>query len=213
MKVSVYNLDGKSKESVEISDEIFGIKTNPDLIHQVFVSIASNRRQVLAHTKTRAERAGSGRKPWKQKGTGRARVGSVRTPIWRKGGVVFGPRKDRNYSKKTNKKMRIQATRMVIGEKIKSKSVFVLEKLDVKEKKTKYFAEILKNLKIKGSVLWSFETKEKDLRRLTNNLSKVDNILTSQLNVFDMLNRKYLIMSKESLTLLEKKYKSQAKKK
>jgi len=206
MEIAVHNLEGKEVEKIKVSDEVFGLETNPDLVHQVYVAIAGNKRQVLAHTKTRGERAGSGKKPWKQKGTGRARVGSVRTPVWRKGGVVFGPRKDRNFSQKVNRKMKSQAIKMVLGEKIKSQSLLVLNKFDVKDKKTKEFAKIISNLKIKGSTLWSFDSEEKDLRRLTNNLVKVSNILTSQLNVFDMLNTKYLILSQNSLKYLEDKY-------
>ena len=214
MEISVYNLEGKETGKAKISDKIFGLKVNNDLIHQVYVAISGNKRQVLAHTKTRGERAGSGRKPWRQKGTGRARVGSVRTPIWRKGGVVFGPTKDRNYSKKINRKMKIQATKMVLGEKFKDKTVFVLEDLkNVKEKKTKEFAKIMDNLKIKGSVLWSFEEKEKDLRKYVNNIAKSSNILTSQLNVFDVLNSKYLVLDKNSLDYLENKYKEEKVKK
>src|SRR3989339_2196997 len=119
MKIEVYNLAGKKIEDIEASDAVFGLPGNDELLHQVYVAISANQRQVLAHTKTRGERAGSGKKPWRQKGTGRARVGSVRTPVWKKGGVVFGPRKDRNFSQKINQKMKAQAIRMVLAEKLK----------------------------------------------------------------------------------------------
>lgn len=214
MEVSVYNLEGKETGKTKVSEDVFGLKTNTDLIHQVYVAISSNKRQVLAHTKTRAERAGSGRKPWKQKGTGRARVGSVRTPVWRKGGVAFGPTKDRNFSKNINRKMKIQATKMVLGEKLKEKTLLILEDFTaIKEKKTKEFAKILDNLKMQGSVLWSFEQETKDLRRCVKNLPKNSNILTNQLNVFDMLNSKYLVIDKNSLKFLEEKYKAEKVKK
>ncbi|MFZ5982686.1 MAG: 50S ribosomal protein L4 [Patescibacteria group bacterium] len=206
-KVKVYNLEGEEKEQLELSDSVFAVPMNEDLVHQVYVAIASNKRQVLAHTKTRGERAGSGKKPWRQKGTGRARVGSVRTPVWKKGGVVFGPRKDRNFSQKINQKMKAQAIRMVLAEKLKGGNLFVLDNLEAKEKKTKEYGKVVAGLGLKGSVLWSFESKEKDLRRYTRNLEKVSNILTGQLNVFDMLNTKNLVMSSESAKMLSEKYK------
>ena len=100
MKISVYNITGEEVEKMEVSENVFGVKKNDALIHQAMLAIQSNQRQVLAHTKNRGDRAGSGIKPWKQKGTGRARVGSVRNPAWKKGGVAFGPRNDRNFTKK-----------------------------------------------------------------------------------------------------------------
>src|SRR4030065_2872540 len=100
----VHNLEGKKTEELKLADSVFGLPDNDDLVHQVYVALMGNKRQVSADTKTRGERAGSGIKPWRQEGTGRARVGSVRTPVWKKGGVAFGPRNDRNFSQKVNKK-------------------------------------------------------------------------------------------------------------
>ncbi len=205
-KVKIYNLEGKEVEELELSDVVFGVKRNDDLIHQVFVSISANQRQPWAHTKTRGERSGSGRKPWKQKGTGRARVGSVRTPIWRKGGIVFGPRKERNYDKKINRKMRIKAIKMVLSGKLQDGEIKVVDKLELAEKKTKTMNSILKNLNLKGRILLSFSNSEKELRMYSKNLEKVENILTNQLNVLDMLNNKYLVISKDSIKSLEDKY-------
>ena len=206
MKIPVYNSEGKEVEKLELSDDVFALKRNDALIHQVFVSIEANRRQVLAHTKTRGERSGSGAKPWRQKGTGRARVGSIRTPIWRKGGVVFGPRKDRNFEKKINKKMNSKAIVMVLSEKVKDNEIRVIDKLENSEKKTKVVASLLEKLKISGRTLIAFSSEEKDLRLASRNIEKVNNILTDQLNVSDMLNNKYLLMSKESIEMLENKY-------
>lgn len=204
--VKVYNLEGKEVEKLKLDDSVFGLSANDDLLHQVYVSLASNRRQVLAHTKTRGERAGSGIKPWRQKGTGRARVGSVRTPVWRKGGVAFGPTSDRNFKKKINKKMNSKAITITLSGKLRDSQMLVINKLELKEKKTKKMAEALKNLKVKGSVLFGFSAKEKDLQLTSRNLPRVKNILTSQLNVLDILNNKNLILSKESVKYLEKKY-------
>jgi large subunit ribosomal protein L4 len=207
-KAAVYNLEGKKIEDIELSPAVFGLKNNDALLHQAYVAISSNQRIVLAHTKDRGERAGSGKKPWKQKGTGNARVGSVRTPVWRKGGIIFGPTKDRNFKKDINKKMMRKAILLALSSKVKSKGVIVLEKLELSEKKTKKFAEIIKNLKIKGSVLIGFSEKENELRLYSRNLKKISDTLTSNLNVFDIMNHKNLLLSKESIKYLEEKYKS-----
>lgn len=209
--IKVYNLEGKEMEELKLSDSVFGLPANSDLIHQVYVSLSANKRQVLAHTKNRGERAGSGIKPWRQKGTGRARVGSVRTPTWRGGGVAFGPTKDRNFKKKINKKMNVKAIAMVLSGKLKDKELVILEKLELKKTsalsgKTREMAAALKKLKLKGSILLSFSGQENDLMRLSRNLPKVKNIATEQLNVLEMLNSKNLIMSKNSIKYLEKKY-------
>lgn len=206
MKVKVYSKEGKVLEEAEISDKVFALPQNDELIHQVFESISSNQRQVLAHTKNRGERAGSGIKPWRQKGTGRARVGSARTPVWKKGGVVFGPRKDRNFKKSVNKKMNQKAIATVLSGKLKDGELFVIDKMEFKEKKTKEMAKILKNLKVKGKNLLVFSNKEKEFNLISRNLEKSFGIMTSQLNVSDMLKNKNIIMSKESLKYLEDKY-------
>ncbi len=204
--VKVYNIEGKEVEELKLNDAIFGIPENPDLVHQIYVSQEANQRQVLAHTKTRGERAGSGIKPWRQKGTGRARVGSVRTPVWKKGGVAFGPRSDRNYSKKINKKMNAKAIEVVLSGKVRDKQLFVLDKFELKENKTKEMAKIFQNLKLKGKILAAFSKDEKELNRYSRNIAKVKNIPVDQINVLDMMNNKYLVMSKDSVKYLEDKY-------
>jgi large subunit ribosomal protein L4 len=206
MKISVYNLEGKKLEDMEVSEAIFGMKANDELVQQTFVSIQSNQRQVLAHTKNRGERAGSGIKPWKQKGTGRARVGSVRTPTWRKGGVAFGPRNDRNFKKKINKKMNAQAIKLVLSGKAKDNELKIIDKFEFKDNKTKEVAAALSNLKIASRILLAFSAAEKDARIASRNIAKAENIMTAQLNIVDMLNNKYLLMSKESVKYLEEKY-------
>lgn len=207
-KIKVYNLEGKEVESLEIADSVFGLPKNDELVHQIAIALAANKRQVVADTKTRGERAGSGIKPWRQKGTGRARVGSVRTPIWRKGGVVFGPNSDRNFKKKINKKMNIKAITTVLSGKLLDKELFVVDKIAFPEKKTKEASKAISNLGIKEKTLMAFSAEEKDFRIATRNIKKVQNILISQLNVLDMLNNKYLFVSKESIKYLEDKYSS-----
>jgi large subunit ribosomal protein L4 len=206
-KIKVYNLEGKEIEEIEISDSVFGLPKNDDLVHQIVVAMDANKRQVLADTKTRGERAGSGIKPWKQKGTGRARVGSRRTPLWKKGGVVFGPSNDRNYKQKINKKMNQKAIMTVLSGKLKDQEIFIVDKLIFTEKKTKEVAKMLTNFKLKGKTLLAFSDAEKEFRLMSRNLTKVENILTPQLNVLEMLRNKNLFMSKESALYLEEKYK------
>jgi large subunit ribosomal protein L4 len=205
-KVKVYNLEGKEVETLEVSDNVFALPKNDELVHQVAVALMGNKRQVLADTKTRGERAGSGIKPWRQKGTGRARVGSVRTPIWRKGGVVFGPNTDRNFKKKINKKMNAKAIALVLSGKLRDEEIFVVDSIAFADKKTKSAVKAFTNLEIKDRALVAFSSEEKDSRIATRNIDKIQNILTSQLNVLDMLNNKNLVMSKESVKFLEEKY-------
>ncbi|MFZ2985622.1 MAG: 50S ribosomal protein L4 [Candidatus Moraniibacteriota bacterium] len=206
-KVKVYNLEGKETEEIEISDFVFGLPKNDDLINQVIVSLDANKRQVLADTKNRGERAGSGIKPWKQKGTGRARVGSRRTPLWKKGGVVFGPSSDRNYKQKINKKMNQKAITVVLSGKLRDNQIFILDSFNFTEKKTKQAVAMLDSLKIKGRTLLAYKDGEKDNCMISRNIKTVENISTEQLNVLDMLKNKNLVMSKESVRYLEEKYK------
>ncbi len=151
METKVYNQKGVEVSSVKVPAGIFGLKWNADLVHQVATSLYSNERPGLAHTKGRGEVQGGGKKPWRQKGTGRARHGSIRSPIWRGGGVTHGPIKDKNYKKKINKKMKIQSFFMVLSDKFKKGNVLFVDKIDLKDIKTKDASAIALSLsKIKG---------------------------------------------------------------
>ncbi len=206
LKVEVKKLSGERLEDLDLNQDVFGVEIKDELVHQVYVAQASNRRQVIAHTKTRGERTGTGKKPWKQKGTGRARVGTASNPIWRKGGVAFGPRNDRNFKKKINKKMNQSATKMVLSGKLKDKELIVLSDSNFSQKKTKEAKELLNKLEVKGTVLWAFDKKELDNQVVSRNLEGVKNIFVDQVNVYDMLNAKYLIITKEGIKNLEEKY-------
>ncbi len=206
IKFPVHNLEGKKIKDIELSEKVFGLPKNDALVHQIYVSQYANRRKVLAHTKDRAERAGSGKKPWRQKGTGRARAGSVRSPIWRKGGIVFGPTKDRNFKKDIPKKMNQKALATALSGKATDKEITIVESLKLEEAKTKVMVQALKALKLKGSILIGFSKSEMISSRASRNIPKVDNILTENLNVFDILNHKHLVLSEEGIKLLEKKY-------
>ncbi len=207
LKIDIKTLEGKKVGERILRQEIFAQKLNFDLIKQVYSVIYSNQRQVIAHTKNRSERAGSTRKPWKQKGTGRARTGSIRNPIWRKGGVVFGPTKERNFKKKINAKMKQLAMKMVLSGKVKDQELIVVDKFDLKEKKTKIMAKNLLKIGTNNkSVLLVFCGKEKENERASRNIKKVSSIEIEKLNVFDALNAKFLVISRQGLDYLEEKY-------
>ena len=206
MKTIVYNFEGKKVKDIELAEGVFNVPQNAELLHEVYVSMDSNQRVAIAHTKGRGEVAGSGRKPWKQKGTGRARVGSVRNPIWRGGGVVFGPTKDRNFKKKINKKANTKAILMALSEKFRSEKLIVVDKFEAENKKTKDVANGLAALKIKGTILVNLSQAEKENYLYVRNLKNVKCIPVDNLNVLDLLNHKNLILSEESVKYLEKKY-------
>jgi large subunit ribosomal protein L4 len=212
-KISVYNLKGEEVEKIELSADIFDLASNPTLVHQAYVGLVGNERGVYAHTKTRAEVAGSGKKPWRQKGTGRARVGEVRNPVWRKGGIVFGPRNTRNFQVKVNQKMRRKAVMVALSDKVREGKLLVVESMNLAEKKTKLFAEALRALKIENkSAVVGLARSEKEMEKASRNVPRVTNVLTENVNVADLLNHQYFLLSKESVKDLEKRFlSSQAK--
>lgn len=199
MKVLIYNQKGEEIGNTLLPKEIFEVKINSDLIHQVAISQMANQRKVIAHTKDRSEVRGGGRKPWRQKGTGRARHGSRRSPIWKGGGVTFGPTKDRVFDKKINKKMRRKALLMVLSAKAKNNLLLLLDKFDLNQAKTKLMAEVLKKLPIKGSVLIALPKIEKNIILAARNIPRVKTIEARNLNPLDLLSFKYLIISKEAI--------------
>jgi len=207
MEISVYNLEGKKVKDITLSEDVFGVKSNNILLHQIYVARRANKRSAIAHTKDRSEIVGSNKKPWKQKGTGRARTGSVKNPIWRSGGTIFGPTNKRNFSKKVNRKSNKKAIIIALSEKAKSKNIIIVENFDIKEKKTKEFAKGLNRLKLQGKILLNLGAKEKDTYLYVRNIENVKCIFVDTLNVMDMLDYKNLVLSEESVKYLEKKYK------
>ncbi|MDD3497891.1 MAG: 50S ribosomal protein L4 [Candidatus Moranbacteria bacterium] len=206
MKIAVYNLEGKKLKDMELSEDVFGVEKNEFLLHQVYVAKKANRRKPIAHTKNRGEVAGSGIKPWRQKGTGRARVGSVRTPVWKGGGIVFGPTKERNFSKKVNNRANRKAIKMALSEKAKKGNMIVVDSFKLKEKKTKEFAKGMDNLKLKGKILLSLGEKEKDAYLYSRNIKNMKCIPAKIINVMDLLDYSKLLISEDSIKYLEKKY-------
>jgi len=214
MLVNTYNQNGEKVGQTLLPKEIFEIPVNPDLIHQVAVSQMANRRKTIAHTKTRAEVSGGGRKPWRQKGTGRARHGSIRSPIWRHGGVAFGPRKEKIFKKEIPQKMKRKALFMVLSAKTKENFLILLDALKVEKIKTKLMVEIIKNLKLKiknfveGSVLIVLPQMDKNLILASRNIPGVKTIQAKDLNVLDLLSFKYLLIPKESIKVIKETFQS-----
>lgn len=210
-KIAVHNLEGKKLKDLELSDAVFAAKSNNDLLHQVYVTISGNQRFAIANTKGKGEVSGSGKKPFRQKGTGSARQGQKRNPVMKGGGVVFGPTSDRNFKKDINKKMKQKAVMIALSEKVRSGSLIVVDAFKLANPKTKEFAQALKNLDVKGSVLIGFNDAEKETRKFSRNIEKVGNILTSNLNVYDLLNYKHVLLSVDSIKMLEEKFAKETK--
>lgn len=207
-KVKVYNLEGQEVGEEALSDEVFAVKVNHGLVEQVVTAQLANARQALAHTKTRAEVRGGGKKPWAQKHTGRARHGSIRSPIWKGGGIAFGPRLDRNFSLKINKAMKRKALLMCLSDKVASQSLFLLDKLEVSEIKTKKFAAILAKLPVSGaSTLIVIKDSNDKIVKSARNLPKVKTVRADSLNVYDVLKHKYLLAAKDAVPVIEKTFK------
>jgi len=207
MKVKVYNQKADVIEDYELPKEIFGLEINSDLIHQVVLSQQSNRRQNTAKVKDRGEVRGGGKKPWRQKGTGRARHGSIRSPLWRGGGVTFGPSLERNYKKRIPKKIKRKAVLQVLSAKAKENLVLVLDKIEIKKIKTKQAVEILNKLFLKkGSGLIVLPKMEKELIMSVRNIPKTGTIQAKDLNALDLLNYKFLVIPKKSIEIIKQTF-------
>ncbi len=205
-KVDVYNIEGKKVADVALSEGVFGLEANDALVHQVYVAQAANRRSGGAHTKIRSDVRGGGRKPWRQKGTGNARAGSIRSPLWRGGGVTFGPLKEKNYTKSINVKMKRKALLIALSEKARNGKIVVVDSLVIKEPKTKVVAAFLDNAKMYTSTLFGLATQESDTYKAVRNIEKASSLETQKLNVYDVMNADSIVLSQESLKELEGKY-------
>lgn len=214
-KVNIYNQKAETVGELELDAKVFAVKPNEALVHQAVVAQLANERQVLAHTKDRSEVRGGGKKPWRQKGTGRARQGSIRSPQWIGGGIVFGPLKTRNFSLKINKKMKQKAMFMALSDKLASNDLIVLDNLEMKESKTKAFDLILTNLEKKvfaagnkkRSVLIVNDNNE-GVKRSGRNLTGVEILNVDNINIVDLLKYKNLIFTVDVVKKLEERYKN-----
>ena len=214
----IYSQDGKEAGSLKLPEIIFGHSWNADLVHQVAVSYAANRRLNIAHTKDRSEVSGGGKKPWQQKGTGRSRHGSIRSPIWRGGGITFGPRKERNFEQKINKKMRTKALFTLLSKKNREGEVFFIDSLDIKDSKTANARNIFLNLsktagletlvsKRNNSAAIFFANKNTGAERALRNFANLTVNEIRNISLLDILNAKnvLIISPEESFKVLQSK--------
>ena len=203
MKTKVYNLQGKATGEMELADKVFGVKVNPEVVHQVFVQMTNNQREPWADTKSKGEVSGGGRKPWQQKGTGRASLGSIRSPIWKGGGVVFGPRTDRNYVTKINKKTRQLATRMCLSDKAAAQRLLVVEEMAFAEPKTKLFSAFVKAMPKFNSLLVLTDGKNPNIMRMARNVANVRVERAEDANVIDLMNWQAVLTDKAGIKKME----------
>ncbi len=204
-KVDVYDIKGEKVKSMTLKDEVFGIEPNEAIVHSVLINYLANQRQGTQSTKTRAEVRGGGKKPWRQKGTGRARQGSIRAPQWIKGGIALGP-KPRSYKYRVNKKEKQLAIKSLLSSKVLDKDLVVVDKFDFKEIKTKQMVDALKNLKVEGKALIMIPEKNEVIQKSSRNIENVRTTSVSTINVFDLLKYKKLVLTVDTVKKLEEVY-------
>ena len=203
-KVSVFNMEGKEVGTIELNDAVFGVEINEHLVHMAVVQQLANNRQGTQKAKTRSEVSGGGRKPWRQKGTGHARQGSIRAPQWKGGGVVFAP-VPRDYSFKMNKKEKRAALKSVLTDKVQNGNLIVLDELKFDEIKTKNFVKVMNNLKVENGLVVMAGNNE-NVYMSGRNLADIDTALVSTINVYDILNAKTLVLTKDAVAKIEEVY-------
>ena len=204
-KIDVYDLKGKKVSDVELAENVFGIEPNEAIVHSVLVNYLANQRQGTQSTKTRAEVRGGGRKPWRQKGTGRARQGSIRAPQWVKGGIALGP-KPRSYKYTVNKKERRLAIKSLLSSKVLEKELTVVDKLELAEIKTKTMVKALADLKVEGKTLIVLPENNENVFMSARNIEGVKTIVLNNINVFDLLKYNNLILPLETVKKIEEVY-------
>ena len=204
-KVDVYDIKGKKVSDIELADSVFGIEPNENIVHAVLVNYLANQRQGTQSTKTRAEVRGGGKKPWRQKGTGRAIQGSIRAPQWIKGGIALGP-KPRSYKYTVNKKEKRLAIKSVLSSKVIEKELTVVDKLELKEIKTKSMVKALTALKVEGKTLIIVPEKNTNVVMSARNIEGVKTITANNINVFDLLKYNNLILPVDTVKKLEEVY-------
>ena len=203
-KVDLLNIEGKKVGDIELADSIFAVEVNEDVIHDVVVNYLANQRQGTQSTKTRSEVAGGGKKPWKQKGTGRARQGSIRAPQWIKGGIALGP-KPRSYKYTLNKKVKRLALKSALSSKVNDNQIIVLDELNFGEIKTKNMAKVLENLKINKALVVLAE-KNFNVEASTRNIPNIKAALVNTINTYDILKYENLILTKAAVEKIEEVY-------
>ncbi len=204
-KIDVYDIEGKKVKTLELNEEIFGIEPNEAVVHSVLVNYLANQRQGTQSTKTRSEVSGGGKKPWRQKGTGRARQGSIRAPQWVGGGIALGP-KPRSYKYTVNKKERRLAIKSMLSSKVLENELVVVDSLPLKEIKTKEMVKALNNLKVEGKTLILLPEKNEIVQKSARNIEGVKTLLVNTINVYDLLKYKNLVVTVDTVKKLEEVY-------
>ena len=207
LKVDVLSTDGKKVKDLELNEKVFGIEPNENVVHTAVVNFLANQRQGTQNTKTRAEVRGGGRKPWRQKGTGRARQGSIRAPQWIKGGIALGPR-PRSYVYKINKKERQLAIKSMLSSKVLEKELIVLDKLDLKEIKTSEMVKTLNNVKATGKTLIVLPANNENVQKSARNIEGVKASIVETINVYDLVKYQNLVLTVDTVKKLEEVYAS-----
>lgn len=205
-KMAVFNSEGKEKESLEVPDDVFGAGTNSALLHQAIVMYQASQRQGTASTKERGSVSGGGKKPWRQKGTGRARAGSTRAPTWIKGGVVFGPH-PRDFGFSMPRQMKKLALKESVNIKFQEKNLFCIDDIKTPLNKTKEFAKILKNLKLEGKILALLDGSDESIGRVSRNIDSFNLMRAQDVNAYDILRNKKLLVTKSAFKSLLKRIK------
>ena len=204
-KINVYDINGKKVKELELNEAVFGIEPNEAVVHSVLINYLANQRQGTQSTKTRAEVSGGGRKPWRQKGTGRARQGSIRAPQWIKGGIALGP-KPRSYKYTVNKKERRLAIKSVLSSKVLENELVVVDSLPLKDIKTKEMVKALSNLKVEGKALLMLPEKNETVQKSAINIKGVKTTLVETINVYDLLKYNKLVVTEDTVKKLEEVY-------
>ncbi len=203
--VDIYNVDGKVVGNMDLNESVFGVEVRPDVMHEVVVNYLANQRQGTQSTKTRTEVRGGGIKPWRQKGTGRARQGSIRAPQWVGGGVALGP-KPRDYRYAVNKKTRRLALKSALSSKVQDNEIIVLDALSLDEIKTKQVVSMLKNLNVTEKALIVLPENDKNVTLSARNIKGVDTTYVGAINTYEVLNHTKCIILKDAVTKLEEVY-------
>lgn len=213
MKCETYNLEDKKKGSIAVSDDVFALAWNNDLVHQSMTAHLENTRQKIAHTKGTGDVRGGGKKPWRQKGTGRARHGTIRSPLWRGGGITFGPTLEKVFGKKINKRMKVKALFTVLSKKLEDGEVIFVDTLALKEAKTKEAKTLMDNLSgyvenvMEKKVLFVPASENKDFQKAVRNIKNASAVRPESLNVYDLLKNKYVVFDIASVEEMEKHFK------
>lgn len=203
-KVSVYNMEGKEVESMDLNDAVFGVEVNEHLVHMAVVQHLANRRQGTQKAKTRSEVSGGGRKPWRQKGTGHARQGSIRAPQWKGGGVVFAP-VPRDYSFKLNKKEKRAAIKSALTSRVQENKLIVIDELKLDGIKTKNFKAVMDNLNVSKAYV-VINDKDDNIIKSARNLPNVDTAMANMINTYDIMNGGTVILTKDAVKTIEEVY-------